>query len=96
MFSRITPSNPSSGYRAGKGELMPCGKPKLYVTFHVCPADTNTRQYVAMPAGIIKGALSRLGFQAVVVPEITTLPQCRPSFESFIKLIIDVLQVHSK
>lgn len=32
--------------------------------------------YAAMPAGIIKGALSRLGFQAVVVPEITTLPQC--------------------
>lgn len=25
---------------------------------------------------MIKGALSRLGFQAVVVPEITTLPQC--------------------
>ncbi|KAI0344032.1 TRAPP complex subunit trs33 [Trametopsis cervina] len=32
--------------------------------------------YAAMPAGIIKGALSRLGFQAVVVPEISTLPQC--------------------
>jgi len=32
--------------------------------------------YAAMSAGIIKGALGRLGFQAVVVPEITTLPQC--------------------
>ncbi|KIP07335.1 hypothetical protein PHLGIDRAFT_105806 [Phlebiopsis gigantea 11061_1 CR5-6] len=32
--------------------------------------------YVAMPAGIIKGALARLGLQTVVVPEITTLPQC--------------------
>ncbi|KAI0735763.1 transport protein particle component [Earliella scabrosa] len=32
--------------------------------------------YVAMPAGIIRGALTRLGFQATVVPEITTLPQC--------------------
>ncbi|EKM60675.1 uncharacterized protein PHACADRAFT_65402, partial [Phanerochaete carnosa HHB-10118-sp] len=32
--------------------------------------------YAAMPAGIIRGALARLGFQAVVVPEITTLPQC--------------------
>ena len=31
-----------------------------------------------MPAGMIKGALSRLGFQAVVVPEITVLPQCKP------------------
>lgn len=34
------------------------------------------RQYVALPAGIIKGALHRLGFQATVSPEITTLPQC--------------------
>ena len=31
-----------------------------------------------MSAGIIKGALARLGFQAVVVPEIATLPQCTP------------------
>ncbi|GJE98030.1 TRAPP complex subunit trs33 [Phanerochaete sordida] len=36
----------------------------------------KARIYAAMPAGIIKGALQRLGFQAVVVPEITTLPQC--------------------
>ncbi|KAI0697168.1 transport protein particle component [Cytidiella melzeri] len=36
----------------------------------------RSKMYAAMPAGIIKGALSRLGFQAVVVPEITTLPQC--------------------
>lgn len=33
-------------------------------------------QYVAMPAGVIKGALFRLGFQATVTPEIISLPQC--------------------
>ncbi|KAJ6512205.1 TRAPP complex subunit trs33 [Mycena vitilis] len=33
-------------------------------------------QYAAMPAGIIRGALSRLGFQTTVSPEITSLPQC--------------------
>ncbi|KAI0085698.1 NO signaling/Golgi transport ligand-binding domain-containing protein [Irpex rosettiformis] len=36
----------------------------------------RAKLYAAMPAGMIKGALSRLGFQAVVVPEITVLPQC--------------------
>lgn len=39
-------------------------------------AHLHALQYVAMSAGIIKGALARLGFQAVVVPEIATLPQC--------------------
>ncbi|KAH8111484.1 transport protein particle component [Phellopilus nigrolimitatus] len=32
--------------------------------------------YVAMSAGIIKGALARMGYQATVVPEIQHLPQC--------------------
>ncbi|KAI9059536.1 transport protein particle component [Trametes sanguinea] len=36
----------------------------------------KAKVYVAMPAGIIRGALARLGFQAVVVPEVTNLPQC--------------------
>ncbi|KAI0367457.1 transport protein particle component [Pilatotrama ljubarskyi] len=36
----------------------------------------KSKVYVAMPAGIIRGALARLGFQAVVVPEVTNLPQC--------------------
>ncbi|KAH9891171.1 transport protein particle component [Cubamyces lactineus] len=36
----------------------------------------KSRVHVAMPAGIIRGALARLGFQAVVVPEVTNLPQC--------------------
>jgi len=35
-----------------------------------------TTQYVMMPAGIVRGALSRLGLIGVVVPEISTLPQC--------------------
>lgn len=35
------------------------------------------QQYVAMPAGILRGALVRLGYQAAVVPEILNLPQCK-------------------
>ena len=29
-----------------------------------------------MPAGIIRGALSRLGYNGTVTPEITSMPQC--------------------
>ncbi|OJA16771.1 hypothetical protein AZE42_03300 [Rhizopogon vesiculosus] len=36
----------------------------------------RAKLYVALPAGIIRGALSRIGFHGTVVPEITTLPQC--------------------
>ncbi|KAH9927414.1 transport protein particle component [Epithele typhae] len=36
----------------------------------------RARLYAAMPAGIIRGALGRLGYQASVTPEVTTLPQC--------------------
>ncbi|KAG1746830.1 NO signaling/Golgi transport ligand-binding domain-containing protein [Suillus lakei] len=36
----------------------------------------RAKLYVALSAGIIRGALSRIGFQGTVVPEITTLPQC--------------------
>ncbi|KAG5643048.1 hypothetical protein DXG03_001626 [Asterophora parasitica] len=39
-------------------------------------AVKRARLYVAIPAGIIRGALSRLGFHGAVVPEVTTLPQC--------------------
>ncbi|GBE78567.1 NO signaling/Golgi transport ligand-binding domain-containing protein [Sparassis latifolia] len=39
-------------------------------------AQKKAKLYVAMPAGIIRGALSRLGFQSAVVPEVTALPQC--------------------
>ncbi|KAG1725575.1 NO signaling/Golgi transport ligand-binding domain-containing protein [Suillus paluster] len=36
----------------------------------------RAKLYVALPAGIIRGALSRVGLHGTVVPEITTLPQC--------------------
>ncbi|KAJ3517819.1 hypothetical protein NLJ89_g258 [Agrocybe chaxingu] len=39
-------------------------------------AMKRARIYAAMPAGIIRGVLSRLGYQASVVPEITSMPQC--------------------
>ncbi|KAF8168539.1 NO signaling/Golgi transport ligand-binding domain-containing protein [Crassisporium funariophilum] len=39
-------------------------------------AMKRARLYAAMPAGIIRGALSRLGFNGTVVPEITSMPQC--------------------
>ncbi|KAF8330327.1 transport protein particle component [Cantharellus anzutake] len=32
--------------------------------------------YLAYPAGLIKGALQRLGIPGAVIPEVTTLPQC--------------------
>ncbi|KAG2748601.1 transport protein particle component [Suillus brevipes Sb2] len=41
----------------------------------------RAKLYVSLPAGIIRGALSRIGFQGTVVPEITTLPQCTQFFE---------------
>ncbi|EGN92930.1 hypothetical protein SERLA73DRAFT_190301 [Serpula lacrymans var. lacrymans S7.3] len=39
-------------------------------------ATKQARVYVAMSAGIIKGALSRMGLHGTVTPEITNLPQC--------------------
>lgn len=38
-------------------------------------ATKRARLYVAMSAGILRGALLRLGIQAVIVPEVN-LPQC--------------------
>ncbi|EIM92056.1 TRAPP complex subunit trs33 [Stereum hirsutum FP-91666 SS1] len=38
-------------------------------------ATKRARLYVAMSAGILRGALMRLGIQAVIVPEVN-LPQC--------------------
>ncbi|KAK0188380.1 TRAPP complex subunit trs33 [Armillaria mellea] len=37
----------------------------------------QAKMYVALPAGIIKGALSRLGYNGSVAPEVTSLPQCK-------------------
>ncbi|KJA20846.1 hypothetical protein HYPSUDRAFT_68169 [Hypholoma sublateritium FD-334 SS-4] len=39
-------------------------------------AMKRARLYAAMPAGIIRGALARLGYVGTVVPEITSMPQC--------------------
>lgn len=39
-------------------------------------AIRRAKLYAAMPSGIIRGALSRLGYNATVVPEITSMPQC--------------------
>ncbi|KAF8906664.1 NO signaling/Golgi transport ligand-binding domain-containing protein [Mucidula mucida] len=39
-------------------------------------AVQKARTYVALPAGIIKGALSRLGYHGTVTPEISSVPQC--------------------
>ncbi|PCH33186.1 TRAPP complex subunit trs33 [Wolfiporia cocos MD-104 SS10] len=36
----------------------------------------KAKLYIAMPVGILRGALIRLGYQAVVVAEVTNLPQC--------------------
>ena len=45
-------------------------------------------QYVMMPAGIVRGALSRLGLVGVVVPEISALPQCMlPCSFSYVFLV---------
>ncbi|KAI0666187.1 transport protein particle component [Trametes maxima] len=53
-------------------------KPLTHLSGWEGRADSLRRAkvYVAMPAGIIRGALARLGFQPVVVPEVTNLPQC--------------------
>ncbi|KIY53795.1 transport protein particle component [Fistulina hepatica ATCC 64428] len=39
-------------------------------------AVKRAKVYVMIPAGIIRGTLSRLGLNAIVTPEITSLPQC--------------------
>jgi hypothetical protein len=64
-------------------------------TFSVTP-KLGSRQYAAMPAGIIRGALSRLGFQTTVTPEITSIPQCMSSYIKPRGILIDTVQVHSK
>ncbi|KAE9410313.1 transport protein particle component [Gymnopus androsaceus JB14] len=39
-------------------------------------AVRKARVYVSLPAGIIRGALARLGYNATVSPEVVNLPQC--------------------
>lgn len=50
-------------------------------------------QYVMMPAGIVRGALSRLGLIGVVVPEINNLPQCMYAPASILVFVHDELQL---
>lgn len=48
-----------------------------------------------MPAGIIRGALSRMGFVGTVVPEITSMPQCElVSTYVYLLLTSFIAQVH--
>lgn len=42
-----------------------------------CLVYFTVSQYTAMPAGIIKGALQRLGMQVIVTADVTTLPTCK-------------------
>ncbi|KAL1754115.1 TRAPP complex subunit trs33 [Schizophyllum commune] len=53
-------------------------KPIIRISSYEGRADALRRAkiYTAMPAGIIRGALSRMGYNATVTPEITSLPQC--------------------
>lgn len=53
-------------------------KPIMRISSYDGRADALRRAkiYTAMPAGIIRGALSRMGYNATVTPEITSLPQC--------------------
>lgn len=48
---------------------------RLAFSGEVRPSDIVV-QHAAFPAGLLRGALARLGLQGVVVAEITSLPQC--------------------
>ncbi|KAF8324945.1 TRAPP complex subunit trs33 [Amanita rubescens] len=39
-------------------------------------AIKRAKTYAAIPTGIVRGALARLGYQSTVTAEITSLPQC--------------------
>jgi len=53
-------------------------RPILRMSSSEGPADSLKRAklHTAFPAGLLRGALARLGLQGVVVAEITSLPQC--------------------
>ncbi|KAF8880924.1 TRAPP complex subunit trs33 [Gymnopilus junonius] len=54
-------------------------KPITRLSSYESRADALKRArtgYAAMPAGIIRGALVRLGYNGTVAPEITSMPQC--------------------
>ena len=71
---------------------MLCGELGLYVAhaFAVLQENNNLfviTQYVAMPIGIIKGALARMGYQATVTTESVQLPQCKLSAKGIYSLL---------
>ncbi|KAH7919214.1 transport protein particle component [Leucogyrophana mollusca] len=49
----------------------------------------RAKLYVALPAGIIRGALSRIGLHGTVVPEVAVLPQCQSCLSRiiFVRLV---------
>ncbi|KAF8525084.1 TRAPP complex subunit trs33 [Hysterangium stoloniferum] len=53
-------------------------RPIVRISSSEGPVDALKRAkiHTAFPAGLLRGALSRLGYQATVVAEITSLPQC--------------------
>ena len=71
---------------------MLCGELGLYVAHAFSlwqdnNISSNVTQYVAMPVGIIKGALARMGYQATVTTEIVQLPQCKLSVKDIYSLL---------
>jgi Transport protein particle (TRAPP) component len=79
MFSKIMRSNRYLEYPHGRAGPRLCDERDWYIItlpYTLKNPLTFLVQYVAMPAGIIRGALARLGFQGTVVPEVTSLPQC--------------------
>lgn len=53
-------------------------KPLMRISSPEGSADAlaKAKLYLAFHAGLLRGALARLGLQGTVVPEVTTLPQC--------------------
>jgi Transport protein particle (TRAPP) component len=79
MFYRTTLSNRSHVSPLGRAEQKRLDEQELCVQicYHRSALSGLTKklQYVAMPAGIIRGSLIRLGLHGTVTPEVN-LPQC--------------------
>lgn len=78
MFYKTTFSGLSHVSLRGRAEQMQQDERNLYVLIvQVNSVQVNLKniQYVAMPAGIIRGTLIRLGLHGTVTPE-TNAPQC--------------------
>jgi len=53
-------------------------RPLMRISSPDGPADAlaKARLFLAFHAGLLRGALARLGLQGTVVPEVTSIPQC--------------------